>query len=141
MKRLVLSLLCSLALLPSMAQKESAFHGTIENADWSVYITMDLDKCNVVVPQQELFGETCGYLGDWKDPRKWIITSAKIETKHKAQLTIINDYGSEDLTAELVQTNDSTFELRQVDGSRIKVVRNRHFKSLPKTLVFKRLSL
>ena len=137
MKKLVLSLLLAFAFIPMMGQQQ-AFKGTIVNSEWSVYITMNFYQCNVIVPQQELFGEVCGYIGDRKDPRKWIFTSAKVESKHKASLAITNDYGSEDLTADLVMLNDSTYELRQLEGSRIKVVRNRHFAKLPKVLTFKR---
>ena len=48
------------------------------------------------LPGQELFGEMPGYFGDRRDSRKWLITDADIEGK-TAHLSIINDYGSEDM--------------------------------------------
>lgn len=137
MKKILLCALLSLSLLPAMAQKAKSFVGTLENKEWNLFIRMNLEQCNVTIPGQELFGETCGYLGDHKDPRVWIFISGKAG-KRKASLTIVNDYGSEDLKADLVQLNDSTYELRQQEGSRIKIVRNRHYTKIPKTLEFKR---
>jgi hypothetical protein len=51
---------------------------------------------------------------------------------------MINDYGSEDLTAILTAKNDSLYELRQVEGSTLKVPKNGKWQKLPKTLEFKR---
>ena len=42
-----------------------------------------------------------GFFGALRDSRKWLVTDAKIVGKNKAKLDIINDYGSEDLTATL----------------------------------------
>ena len=50
--------------------------------------------------------------------------------------TIINDYGSEDLVADLVILSDGTYELQQKEGSSIKIARNRKWVKIPKNLVF-----
>ena len=76
-------------------------------------------------------------MGDSIDSRKWLFTSAKVR-KNVATLQIINDYGSEDLVATLTKNNDNTFTLKQMDGSTIKIARNRKWKKLPKELVFVR---
>ena len=92
---------------------------------------------NVEVPEQELLGTMSGFLGDSIDSRKWLITSAKVR-KNVATLQIINDYGSEDLVATLTKNSDNTFTLKQVNGSAIRIARNRKWKKLPKELVFVR---
>ena len=55
-----------------------------------------------------------------------------------ATLQMINDYGSEDLTATLTAENDSVFVLKQIDGSTLKVPNNGKWQKLPKTLELKR---
>ena len=90
---------------------------------------------NVTVPGQEIFGEIPGYFGDYKDSRKWLITNAKVKNQ-KAKLSITNDYGSEDLTAELTIEKDGKYVLKQVDGSTLKIARNRKWVKIPKNLEF-----
>ena len=97
---------------------------------------MDLENSTIIVPQQEIFGEIPGYLGDNKDARKWLFTDAKITSDNKATISIINDYGSEDLTASLQILNDTTYILNQESGSTIKVARNRKWVKLPQKLIF-----
>lgn len=90
----------------------------------------------LLVPHQEIFGEVPGYFGDKHDGRKWIVTNAEIKNKNTAQLSITNDYGSEDLEATLRCTNDSTYVLEQGEGSTIKIARNRKWVKMPKKLTF-----
>ena len=54
--------------------------------------------------------------------------------------SIINDYGSEDLMAKLVVENDSTYLLKQINGSTLKIVVDNKWVKLPKTLEMKRKS-
>lgn len=98
-------------------------------------MTIDFYHKNLKVPGQELFGEMPGYFGDRRDSRKWLITDAEIDGK-VAHLSIINDYGSEDLVADLVVLSDGTYELQQKDGSSMKIARNRKWVKIPKKLVF-----
>ena len=53
-------------------------------------------------------------------------------------MDLINDYGSEDLTATLTRKNDSIYVLKQESGSTIKVPNKGKWQKLPKTLEFKR---
>lgn len=119
-----------------MAQTDSTlFKGKITNKEYDVYMNIDFYHKNLKVPGQELFGEMPGYFGDRRDSRKWLITDADIEGK-TAHLSIINDYGSEDLTADLIALPDGSYELLQKDGSNLKIARNRKWVKIPKNLKF-----
>ena len=119
-----------------MAQNDSTlFKGRLNNKELDVYLNIDFYKKNLKVPGQELFGEMPGYFGDKRDSRKWLITDANIDGK-TAHLSIINDYGSEDLTADLVILPDGSYELQQKDGSSMKIARNRKWVKIPKKLKF-----
>lgn len=119
-----------------MAQTDSTlFKGEITNKEYDVYMNIDFYHKNLKVPGQELFGEMPGYFGDRRDSRKWLITDADIEGK-TAHLSIINDYGSEDLTADLIALPDGSYELLQKDGSNLKIARNRKWVKIPKNLKF-----
>ena len=119
-----------------MAQTDSTlFKGKITNKEYDVYMNIDFYHKNLKVPGQELFGEMPGYFGDRRDSRKWLITDADIEGK-TAHLSIINDYGSEDLTADLIALPDCSYELQQKEGSNLKIARNRKWVKIPKNLKF-----
>lgn len=117
---------------------DTTFCGTFVNDEYQVWLDIDFYSKDVLVPDQELFGELAGYLGARRDPRKWLITDAEILSPNTARLEIINDYGSEDLTATLTLLSDGSYQLRQNDGSPIRIVVNRKWLKLPKTLIFKR---
>lgn len=126
-----------LASLKLAAQNDKVFHTYIYNDEFKVYMDINLYENNVIVPNQELFGETPGYFGAKRDERKWLITSAKIDGKNTATLEIVNDYGSEDLTATLTfNPEDGSYVLRQKSGSRIKIVFNRKWVKIPTELKF-----
>ena len=124
--------------LSVFAQDSTAFKGKIVNDEYQIWIEMDFDAQAVIVPEQEIFGEVAGYLGAKRDPRKWIVTGVEMKNKTTARLEIVNDYGSEDLTATLTLNSDGTFTLKQLNGSTIKIAVNKKWVKLPKTLVFKR---
>lgn len=126
-----------LASLKLAAQSNKVFHTYIYNDEFKVYMDINLYDNNVIVPNQELFGETPGYFGAKRDERKWLITSAKIDGKNTATLEIVNDYGSEDLTATLTfNPEDGSYVLKQKSGSRIKIVVNRKWVKIPTELKF-----
>ena len=118
------------------AQKDSTiFKGYLSNNEYEVYLQINFYQNDIKVPGQEIFGTIAGFLGDRKDSRKWLITDAAIEGK-TAHLSIINDYGSEDLTADLTLESDGTYSLKQIAGSNIKIARNRKWVKIPKKLTF-----
>lgn len=127
-----------LSLLSVSAQNTAKpFRAYIYNNDYEVFMRLDLYNESITVPGQELYGELPGYLGKKHNSFCWLITSSKIEGQ-TAELQMINDYGSEDLTATLTVENDFLYVLRQVEGSTLKVPKEGKWQKLPSKLVFKR---
>ena len=120
-----------------VTEKDSTtFKGYLYNEKYNVYIELDFYHNNVEVPNQEIYGAMPGYFGDRQDGRKWLFTEAKIVSKDKAEIQIINDYGSEDLTATLTAIDAKNYKLRQESGSTLKIARNRKWVKMPKELDF-----
>ena len=137
MKKLFVLMFVLLVSVKLAAQSDKVFHTYIYNDEFKVYMDINLYENNVIVPDQELFGEIPGYFGAKRDQRKWLITSAKIDGKNSATLEIVNDFGSEDLTATLTfNPEDGSYMLRQKSGSRIKIVVNRKWVKIPTELKF-----
>lgn len=135
MKKLFILMFVLLVSVKLAAQSDKVFHTYIYNDEFKVYMDINLYENNVIVPDQELFGEIPGYFGAKCDQRKWLITSAKIDGKNSATLEIVNDYGSEDLTATLTYNpEDGSYVLKQKSGSRIKIVVNRKWVKIPTEL-------
>jgi hypothetical protein len=139
MKKLFLILIVfQMSLLSVSAQTTGKpFRAYIYNNEYEVFMRLDLYGESITVPGQELYGELPGYLGKKHNSFCWLITSSKIEGQ-TAELQMINDYGSEDLTATLTVENDSLYVLKQVEGSTLKVPKEGKWQKLPSKLVFKR---
>lgn len=138
MKKLIAIFLIFLPNLNLRAQNSfEPFRAYLINNEYEVYLRIDFYDETITIPGQELYGQLPGYLGKKNNSFCWVITSAKIQDR-TAHLAMINDYGSEDLTAVLTAKNDSLYELRQVEGSTLKVPKNGKWQKLPKTLEFKR---
>jgi hypothetical protein len=130
-----------LLLLPSLtwAQKQGdSFRAYLFNNTYNVYLRINFYDQDVTVPGQELYGKLPGYLGKLHNSFCWVITSCEVKDEKKADLQLINDFGSEDLNATLTRENDSIYILKQGAGSTIKVPSNGKWQKLPKTLEFKR---
>lgn len=120
--------------------ENSIFNTTIGCDEEQVDIYMDFTNQAMTIPGQDVFGEMAGYIKARYDSRYWMITSAEIDKKGlTATIEVINDYGSEDLTATITYNQkDSTYTLRQKEGAVIKFAKNRKWQKLPKVLVFKK---
>ena len=137
-KIIFVSFLLLTSILSLYAQKENQpFTGTIYNEEYKVWIEMNLHENNITVPSQEIFGEVPGYIGSENDSRKWIIVGATIN-QDIANLSVINDYGSEDLHATLKKNPNGTYTLAQKEGSTIKFAVKKKWQKIPKQLVFKK---
>ena len=140
MKKLIATLVLILMLLPAIAQEsKEPFRAYLINKEYKVNLRIDLYRQNITVPGQDLYGELPGYLWKQNNSFCWLITSADVDDSGKtATLQLINDYGSEDLTATLKAENDSVYVLKQIEGSTLKVPNNGKWQKLPKTLEFRR---
>lgn len=139
MKRIViLTAFFTLLSIGVRAQQDSTvFKGYLYNDEYAVFMRIDFYKQDVTIPGQELYGLLPGYLGKEKYSFYWPVVAVEMK-KDKAIMTMVNDYGSEDLKAQLSQLNDSTFELKQLEGSALKVPNNRKWQKLPATLELRR---
>lgn len=115
--------------------QDSIFKAHLVNNEYQVWLDINFYDNNIIVPRQEIFGKVPGYFGAKRDTRKWIISDAAIKGK-KAILTIINDYGSEDLKAELKRNTDGTYTLTRLEGSVMKIVVDNKWVKIPKELTF-----
>ncbi len=115
---------------------DSIFKGYMVNDKYQIWLDIDFYGNTVKVPDQDIFGSLPGVFGAVRDTRKWIITDAVIKGR-KAYLSIINDYGSEDLDAELCLNSDGTYTLKKTKGSSIQIVVNRKWLKLPNSIEFK----
>lgn len=139
MKKNIFILILSAASISISAQRDStSFKGYFYNSEYDVYINMNLYDKNISVPNHTLFGDLPGYLGKRMNNFYWLITSGKVKSANKAELSLINDYGSEDLKATLNKKNDSTYILQQESGSVLKVANKGKWQKLPKELELKK---
>ena len=76
--------------------------------------------------------------GSKNDSRKWLFTDAVIKNRTTAEISITNDYGSEDLTATLKLLPDGSYELIQNEGSTLKIVEKRKWVKIPKKIILTR---
>lgn len=140
MKRFLFILLLGLSVCYGYAQQDKlVYKGYFSNKEYDIFLRLNLYDQDVSVPQHEMYGKLAGYLGKKNNSFVWLITDCNIDPKEqKATITLINDYGSEDLTATLTLLNDTTLSLKQEDGSPLKVPKNGKWLKLPKQLSFKR---
>lgn len=137
MNKIILTLALFFVALNATAQ-DSIFNGKIVNSEYNIYICMNFYNPNIVVPGQSVYGKLPGYIGTTKSNYVWLITSAKIKDKNTASLSLINDYGSEDLTCTLILNADNTYTLKQEDGAALKIVADRKYVKIPKTIILKK---
>ena len=138
MKKQFLLIFSLLNTLVSIAQdSKQPFKGYFTNEEYNIYLKINLHDANIDVPDHELFGPLPGYLG--KQHNNFYGLSTDCETKNKtATITLINDYGSEDLKASLRIINDTTLLLKQLEGSTLKVPNKGKWQKLPKELNLRR---
>ena len=138
MKKLIIAAILVLTAISASAQQEKKpFRAYLYNSEYDVFLRIDFYDESITVPGQDLYGSLPGYLGKTHNTFCWLITTAQVKG-HTAHIALINDYGSEDLTATLTVKNDSLYELKQVEGSVLRVPKNGKWQKLPKTLTLKR---
>ena len=138
MKKIITIIILAFLLSPALAQEnKEPFRAYLINKEYNVYLRIDFYQDNISVPGQDLYGKLPGFLSKQHNSFCWLITSAEVEG-NKATLQMINDYGSEDLTATLTAESDSVYILKQIEGSTLKVPNNGKWQKLPKSLELKR---
>ena len=136
MKKLIAIILFCLTSYSLWAQSEcEAFRAYLFNKEYNVFFKIDFCDESITVPGEELYGSLPGYLGKKTNNYCWVITAAEVKGK-TAHLTMINDFGSEDLTATLTHKNDSLYIFHQESGSSLKMAQGGKWQKLPKTLEF-----
>ena len=130
-------MLCLCRVTLPAQEAEKPFDAYLINKEYGVFLKIDLYNESVTVPDQELYGELPGYLGVQHNSFCWLITLSKVKG-NKAELALINDYGSDDLTATLTLERDSVYVLRQQEGSTLKIPKKGKWQKLPKVLEFVR---
>ena len=108
--------------------------GALAAAMSAGYLKLNQD---IVISGQEVYGKVPGFLARKGNSFCWIVTDATVQGR-KASLELVNDYGSDDLTATLTQVNDSTYTLQQQAGATLKVPVDGKWHKLPRTLTLKR---
>ena len=138
MKKIFVTIVLAFTFLSAFAQQgKEPFRAYLFNKEYSIYLRINFYDEDITVPGQDLYGKLPGYLSKQHNSFCWLITSAEVKG-NMATLQMINDYGSEDLTATLTAENDSVFVLKQIDGSTLKVPNNGKWQKLPKTIELKR---
>ncbi len=131
--------LIALMVLTAHAQKGGKpFEAYLYNDEYEVFLRINFYDKNIKIAGQELYGELPGYLGRKKHSFCWVMVDAVIESEKKARISMINDFGSEDLEASLTLKNDSVYIFKQKEGSTVKIPKDGKWQKLPKTLEFKR---
>lgn len=137
-KSILTALLCVICLCSSAQKENDAFKTYLYNQEYEVFLRINFYDQDIKIPGQELYGELPGYLGRKGHSFCWVIVSAEIKDERKASMTLINDFGSEDLKASLTRKNDSVYIFRQEEGSIVKIPKNGKWQKLPKALELKR---
>ena len=111
------------------------FRAYLYNKEYGVFLKIDLCDESITIPDQDFYGSLPGYMGKKVNNFIWLITSAEVKGK-KAKLTMINEFGSEDLIASLVRENDSLYIFRQEEGSQLKLSQKGKWQKMPKKMEF-----
>ena len=136
MRKTVFILLAALLPLLAAAQEQRPFDVTISNDEYKIYIRLNLYDKDLSVPGQDVLGQVDGYFGSTQGQTKWFVISSEIVDDRTAVIEVVNDYGSEDLTAELRLEDDGTYSYRKTDGSTLKFAVRGKWQKIPSSLKF-----
>ena len=130
-------LLLCMSNLNIMAQADSTYIGRFYNQEYKIFLKIDLVNKNIVVEDQTVFGEMDGYIGSDQCNHIWAIVSSEIHND-KAELEVVNNYGSEDFHATLTKDKDNNLVFKHTGGSVLKFPVNRKWQKIPTKIVFVR---
>ena len=112
--------------------------GKYSNEEYNFYLFLDVDNPKVKIPGDDLYGEMPGYFGAKGWELKWMIIECERVNEKKAEITVINDSGSEDFQATLTEDSEGNITMKHIDGSPFKSVINGKRVKVPKTVVLKK---
>lgn len=111
--------------------------GYYYNEEYQLYLRINADDQNITVPGQDIYGELTGYFGSKRDGRLWLITEMERIDGNKIEVSVINDYGSEDFTAILSEDKEKVITMKHQKGSTFKIVVDRKYVKIPKEIKLK----
>ena len=120
-----------------MMVAQQPFEGRYYNEEYHIYIDINFYDKNVIVPNQEVFGDLDGYIGSTLCNTVWPITSSAITNK-TAKISVINNYGSEDFKASLTIIDANSLSYDHKGGSTLKFPVNKKWQKIPSKIVFTR---
>ena len=124
-------------IILSVSMSAQNLKGYYYNEEYQVYLRINADSQNVIVPGQDIYGELTGYFGSKRDGRLWLITEMERIGKNKIEVSVINDYGSEDFNATLTEDDNQVITMKHKKGSTFKIVVDRKYVKIPKELKLK----
>ena len=136
MKQMFITLMLMTALTAHAQTDSTAFRAHIYNKEYDVSMHLNFYDHDITVPQMDIFGQVPGYITNGNAVFCWIVLEADVLDDRTASMVIVNESGSEDLTASLTQVNDSTYTLRQLKGSTMKMLKGRKWQKLPSNMTF-----
>ena len=135
MRKLII--LALITICPVLAHSQS-LKGYYYNEQYQVYLYLNADSSSIKVPGQDIYGDLPGYFGSKRDSRLWLIVECERVNAHKAEIEVINDYGSEDFTATVKLLDDNTIVYEHKNGSTLKFPVNKKWQKIPSKLKFQK---
>lgn len=136
MRKPTVTIILSLLSMLAFAQEQRPFDTELVNAEHKVCLRINLYDRNLKISGQELLGEVDGYMYSPQSHSKWFIVDSEMKNSKTAVIEMVNDYGSEDLTAELKLNNDGTYTYKKTSGSTLKFAVRGKWQKLPSKIDF-----
>ena len=133
-----MTLAACFAALAAAAQGERPFDVALDNDEYKISLRLNLYDKNLTMPGQGVLGEVEGYFTSKQGRTTWIVVASELVDERTAVIEVVNDYGSEDFTAELKADPDGTYSYRKKSGSTLKFAVRGKWQKIPGSLKFVR---
>ena len=134
MKHLLITI--SFLLYGLSLSAQGPFKGKFVNDEYEIFLVINLYDKDVLIPNQEIYGEMDGFVGSKRNSLVWMITSSKIVSDKQADIELVNDYGSEDADAVLTFTDENTLVFNKKKGSNLRFSKNGKWFRTPSKITF-----
>lgn len=122
----------------SVATYAQNLKGRYSNEQYNLYLVLDVDNPKVKIPGDDIYGEMPGYFGAKGYEHYWMIIECTRVSDNKAEITVINDSGSEDFMATLTEDSEGNITMKHLDGSPFKSVVKGKYVKVSKKVVLKK---